>query len=60
MDLKSGSSDTWTAGGGVGFWWTKHMSSRFEVRHQAYQDQVYTVKRYVGMIVGTFGIGLLL
>lgn len=60
MDLKSGSSDTWTAGGGVGFWWTKHMSSRFEVRHQAYQDQVYTGKRDVGMIVGTFGIGLLL
>ncbi len=60
MDLKSGSSSTWTAGGGVGFWWNQYLSSRFEIRHQAYQDKVYTGTRDVGMMIGTFGIGLLL
>lgn len=60
MQLNSGSSDTWTAGGGVGFWWTNHISSRFEVRHQAYQDRVYTGARDISMLVGTFGIGILL
>lgn len=60
MDLKSGTTSTWTAGGGVGFWWNQYLSSRFEIRHQAYQDKVYTGTRDVGMIIGTFGIGLLL
>ncbi|MBN8542187.1 MAG: outer membrane beta-barrel domain-containing protein [Deltaproteobacteria bacterium] len=60
MDLKSGSTSTWTAGGGVGFWWNQYLSSRFEIRHQAYQDKVYTGTRDVGMMIGTFGIGLLL
>ncbi|MDX9730965.1 MAG: outer membrane beta-barrel domain-containing protein [Bdellovibrionales bacterium] len=60
MELKSGNSSTWTAGGGVGFWWSKHFSSRFEVRHQAYQDKVHTGTRDIGMVVGTIGIGLLL
>lgn len=60
MQLKSGVSNTWTAGGGIGFWWTKYVSSRMEIRHQAYQDQVYTGKRDVGMIVGTIGLGILL
>lgn len=60
MELKSGSSATWTAGGGVGFWWTQNFSSRIEIRHQAYQDKVYTGTRDVGMMIGTIGIGLLL
>lgn len=60
MELKSGGSQTWTAGGGVGFWWTKNLSSRLEIRHQAYQDKVYTGTRDVGMMIGTLGIGLML
>jgi outer membrane beta-barrel protein len=60
MELKSGSSPTWTAGGGVGFWWTQNFSSRLEIRHQGYQDKVYIGTRDVGMMIGTIGIGLLL
>lgn len=60
MELKSGTSQTWTGGGGVGFWWNKYLSSRLEIRHQAYQDKVYTGTRDVGMMIGTLGIGLML
>ncbi len=60
MTLKSGNSETWTAGGGVGFWWNQHISSRFEVRHQAYLDRVQTGTRDVGMLIGTLGIGIIL
>ena len=60
MQLKSGTSATWTGGGGIGFWWTKHISSRLEIRYQAYQDKVYTGSRDVGMTIGTLGIGILL
>lgn len=60
MELKSGQSETWTAGGGIGFWLSQHFTTRFEIRHQAYQDQVYTGTRNIGMMIGTLGIGVLL
>lgn len=60
METRSGSSPTWTAGGGVGFWWNKYISSRLEIRHQAYTESLITGNRDVGMMIGTFGIGLLL
>lgn len=60
MNLRSGTTGTWSAGGGVGFWWNQWFSSRFEIRHQQYSDLVQTGRREVGMIVGTFGIGILL
>lgn len=64
MEMKSGSSATWTAGGGVGFWWNKYVSSRFEIRQQGYQDRVTTSSgvsaRDIGLTIGTLGIGILL
>lgn len=64
MTMNSGTSDTWTAGGGVGFWWNKYVSSRLEIRQQGYQDRVgpigNTVTRDVGLTIGTLGIGILL
>jgi outer membrane beta-barrel protein len=60
MNLRSGVSGTWTAGGGIGFWWNNWFSSRFELRHQQYTDRVQTGNRDVGMLVGTFGFGVLL
>lgn len=41
--LKSGPTTTYTAGGGVGFWISQHLSTRFELRYQT-----YTAKRYTG------------
>lgn len=60
VTLSSGNTDTWTAGGGVGFWFTKHITSRFEMRYQTYADQVYTGARNLDLIVANFGLGVLL
>lgn len=64
IEMKSGNSAMWTAGGGIGFWWNKHISSRFEIRQQGYQDRVTTSSgtstRDIGLTIGTLGIGILL
>jgi len=60
INLRSGTTGTWSAGGGVGVWWNNWFSSRFEIRHQQYSDLVQTGRRDVGMLVGSFGIGILL
>jgi outer membrane immunogenic protein len=58
--LASGNTPTWTAGGGIGFWITNHITSRMELRYQSYQDQVYTGARDLNLIVANFGVGVLL
>ncbi|MCC6138133.1 MAG: outer membrane beta-barrel domain-containing protein [Bdellovibrionaceae bacterium] len=42
VDLRSGSSAIYSGGGGVGFWWSQHFSTRFEVRYQTYKAQRFT------------------
>lgn len=37
IELKSGNSTVLNAGAGIGFWWTQHFTSRFEVRYQTYE-----------------------
>jgi outer membrane immunogenic protein len=56
----SGSVPSWTAGGGVGLWLSKHFTSRLEVRYQNYQDEIYSGKRDMDIVVSTFSIGFLL
>lgn len=58
--LASGNTPTWTAGGGIGFWLTNHITSRMELRYQSYSDQVYTGSRSLNLIVANFGLGVLL
>ncbi len=41
--LKSGPTPTWTVGGGIGFWISQHLTTRFEIRYQN-----YTVRRSLG------------
>jgi outer membrane immunogenic protein len=53
-------SDTWTAGGGVGIWWTNHITSRLEVRYQTYQDQVSSGMRREDTATATASVGFLL
>lgn len=36
IELRRGGAGTWTAGGGVGFWFSQHMTSRIEARYQNY------------------------
>ena len=58
--LASGDTPTWTAGGGIGFWLSNHVTSRFELRYQTYQDKVYTGTRDLKLILANFGVGVLL
>lgn len=58
--LESGSSPTWTAGGGVGLWMSQHFASRLEVRYQNYQDKIYTGARELDLVMTSFSIGFLL
>lgn len=42
MELRSGNSTVYNAGGGVGFWWSQHFTTRVELRYQRYEAQRYT------------------
>ena len=53
-------SPLWTAGGGLGFWLSQHLSTRFELRYQGYSDKVYTGERDINQMIATFGLGVLL
>jgi len=50
--------NTWTAGGGIGFWFSQHLTSRIEVRYQTYADEDGT--RNLNLVVGNIGFGVLL
>lgn len=43
IELKSGMTTSYTAGGGIGLWVSQHLSTRFELRYEG-----YTAKRYIG------------
>src|SRR5690606_17898815 len=49
--LESGGAPTWTAGGGVGLWLSQHFASRFELRYQNYQDQIWSGPRDVDLVI---------
>lgn len=40
IKLASGPAPTWMAGGGVGIWWSQHITSRLEARYQSYEDKL--------------------
>ncbi len=42
INLESGSTSTYTAGGGVGMWLAQHLSARLELRWQRYDDNPIT------------------
>jgi outer membrane immunogenic protein len=60
MKLQSGPTSTWTAGGGVGVWWSQHFTTRIEARYQAYQDKINTGPRDQGVTTFSLGIGIML
>lgn len=60
MQLNSGDSTTWTAGGGIGFWWSQHLTSRIEARYQGYTDRPRGIERDQGITSFSAGIGLML
>lgn len=60
VQLASGGTNTFTAGGGFGLWLNNHVSSRLEVRYQSYKDQIYSGPRQIDITVITAGMGFLL
>lgn len=60
VTLASGPTTTYTAGGGIGFWFSQHVSSRIELRYQNYKDNVISGSRNMNLILANFGLGILL
>jgi outer membrane immunogenic protein len=60
IKLQSGSTATWTAGGGIGIWWSQHLTSRIEARYQAFEDQIYTGAREQAITAFSIGFGFML
>ena len=60
VELESGPSDTYTFGAGIGIWLSRHVSTRFEVRYQGYEDRVYDDNRKLDLTVVSAAIGFLL
>lgn len=60
VQLKSGSTSTYSAGLGLGIWATRHISTRFEVRYQNYTAQYYTGPLSLDLTVASMQVGWLL
>ncbi len=60
MNLRSGGVPTWSAGGGVGLWWSQHFSTRFEVRYQTYEAKRYDETVDLDNTVASLQIGYIL
>lgn len=60
IELKSGKKPTYTAGGGVGFWFSQHLSTRLELRYQTYKASRYNGDVDMKTTVAGVQIGYLL
>jgi outer membrane beta-barrel protein len=62
INLASGSTQLLSTGIGTGFWISKSVSARMEVRYEPYQDRdsIYNTQRQLNPVSGCVGIGILL
>jgi outer membrane beta-barrel protein len=60
VQLKSGDHPTYTAGGGVGFWISQHLSTRLEMRYQTYLAQRFNQDTRMNLTVASVQVGYLL
>ena len=60
IELSSGSTSTWTAGAGVGFWISQHLTTRLEMRYQNYKAVRYNGPYNVDLTVAGVQVGYLL
>lgn len=60
IQLNSGGTMTYTAGGGIGVWWSKHLTTRAELRYQTYEAQRYTGATRMNLTVAGLQVGYLL
>jgi outer membrane immunogenic protein len=61
IKLASGAAPTWAAGGGVGIWWSQHITTRLEGRYQAYEDKLLDgTARDQNITAFSFALGVML
>jgi outer membrane beta-barrel protein len=58
--LLSGPTTTYTAGGGIGFWFNPHLTARLEMRYQNYTAEFVDGKRPMDLTVGSVQMGWML
>ena len=58
--LLSGPSTTYTAGGGIGFWVTQHLTTRLEMRWQNYTAKYLSGEKNLDLTIGSVQMGWLL
>lgn len=60
VELSSGNSSAYTYGGGIGFWFSQHLSSRLEVRQLMYEASRDSGSVDMDLTLGSFSVGYLL
>jgi len=60
IELSSGRTDTYGAGGGVGLWWSNYLTTRLEGKWQTYSDRVYTGSRRLDLAIFSASLGVML
>lgn len=60
VQLKSRNTDTWTAGGGLGMWFSQYLSGRVEVRYQNYLAETFEDSKSLDLTVVSFNLGVML
>lgn len=60
LELKSGTTTSYTAGGGIGFWFSQHLSTRLELRWEGYKAKRFNGETDMNTTVGGIQIGYLL
>ena len=60
MALKSGGTSTWLGGGGLGLWFSQHLTTRLELYYQTYEAQRYTGPATMDLTVASLQIGYML
>lgn len=64
ISLQSGNAPLFTAGAGIGLWWSQHFATRLEARWQGYQDRPFdgieTYSRNINDTILGLSLGFLL
>jgi hypothetical protein len=60
INLDSGSAPIYTAGMGVGAWFTRHLTARAEAKWQRYNDQIISGTRTIDATILSLGLGWIL
>ncbi len=60
VKLATGDAPSYTAGGGVGMWFTQHFTSRLEMRYQNYKAQYMSGEKNMDVMIASMQMGWML